>query len=392
MKVCIITSGDCPRRRLDATQLKDYFRQNGYRLTRLAANADVIILITCAYTCQAEDLALDMVERFSRKKSQLIVTGCLPAINPQRLAKVFSGITLPTHSLGDIDRYFPGFPVNFTKIPDANRASTASPFPSFRLGDISWRVSRHPVLTLKMFLKKRRIERVWARKFYIRTSWGCRGKCSYCVIRKAIGDLRSKPIAVCREELCRGLDQGFNSIVLEGDDTGAYGLDIGYSLPLLLQELTSIQSDFTLDLGCLNPIWLVKYARELTSIAGSGKLGTIECCIQSGSDRILQLMNRYCNSGKVVSALLDIKNASPSKVLTTHVMVGFPTETEEDFEKTIDVVERVGFDELVVFRYQEKEGSESEGIKEKVAIEIIEKRSARIFRRLSRQGVNVLCV
>ncbi|MEA1927664.1 MAG: hypothetical protein U9N73_05610, partial [Candidatus Auribacterota bacterium] len=85
MKVCIITSGDCPRRRLDATKLKDYFRQNGYRLTRLAANADVIILITCAYTCQAEDLALDMVERFSRKKNQLIVTGCLPAINPQRL-------------------------------------------------------------------------------------------------------------------------------------------------------------------------------------------------------------------------------------------------------------------------------------------------------------------
>jgi len=392
MKVCLITSADCPRRRLDATQLKDYFRQNGCQRTRSAADADVIVLITCAYTCQAEDLALDMVERFSRMKNQLIVTGCLPAINPQRLEKVFSGITLPIHLLGDIDRYFPGFPVNFSKISDANRASTVSPLPFFRPGDIFRRVSRHPVLTLKMFLKKRRIERLWAQKFYIRTSWGCRGKCSYCVIRKAIGDLRSKPIAVCREELCRGLDQGFNSIVLEGDDTGAYGLDIGSSLPRLLQELISIKSDFTLDLGCLNPIWLVKYAQELTLIAGSGKLGTIECCIQSGSDRILQLMIRYSNSDKVVSVLLDIKNASPSTVITTHVMVGFPTETEEDFEETIDVVKRVGIDELVVFPYQEKEGAESGGIKGEVAPEIIKKRSAHIYRLLSRQGVDVLCL
>lgn len=358
----------------------------------MAADADVIVLITCAYTRRAEDLAIDMVERFSRKKNQLIVSGCLPAINPQRLAKVFSGITLPTHSLGKIDRYFPLFRVSFTKIPDANRTSTAIPFPSFRLGNIFQRVGRHPLLALKMFLIKRRIERDWARKFYIRTSWGCRGKCSYCVIRSAIGDLRSKPIAICREELCRGMEQGFSSIVLEGDDTGAYGLDIGSNLPRLLRELTSIRSDFTFDLGCLNPIWLVKYARELTSIAGSGKLGRIECCIQSGSDRILQLMNRYSNPGKVVSALLDIKNASPSTVLTTHVMVGFPTETEKNFEETIAVVERVGFDELVIFPYQEKEGSKAEGIKEKVATDIIEKRSARIYRRLSLQGIDVLCV
>lgn len=391
MKACIITSAHCPRRRLDATRLKDYFRNNGYRLTRSTVDADVTVLITCAYTSRTEDLAIDMVKRYSRKKNQLLVTGCLPAINPQRLADVFSGISLPAHSLDEIGSHFPHFTVGFAEIPDANRASIAISFPSFRPGNILRRISQHPVLALKMFFKKRRIERAWAQNFYIRTSWGCRGRCSYCVIRSAIGDLRSKPIATCQEELSRGLEHGFSRIVLEGDDTGAYGLDIGSNLPHLLRNLISIRSNFTLELGCLNPIWIVKYAQELTSIAGSGKLGAIECCIQSGSARILKLMNRYHDPDRIIDALIDIKQASPSTILSSHVIVGFPTETEADLEETIDMIERVGFNWVVVFPYEEKEGCRAESIKEKVATDIIRKRSAYIYRRLSRRGVDVLC-
>jgi len=390
MKTCIITSSQCTRRRLDATLLKDYFRQNGWQITRSAAEADLIILVTCAFTGRDEDIAVEMVERFARQKKRMIVTGCLPAINPQRLAEVFSGETIPTRCLESIDRHFPDFTVSFGDLLDANRASTTISFPAYRPHTILRRLVKYPLLAPRMFLKKRRIDREWGQQFYLRTSWGCRGRCSYCVIRGAIGDLRSKPLAACREELRRAAARGVSSITLDGDDLGAYGLDIGSSLPELLGALVAEEGDFTLDLNCLNAVWLARYSEELAGFAGGGRLRRIECCIQSGSPRILKLMNRYPDTGKVVSAFLGIKNRSPATILNTHVIVGFPTETEDDLNDTIGVLERVGFDEVIIFHYQEKEGAASRDIPGKVPEKVIRRRIGRLYRRLSRRGADVL--
>ena len=392
MKAYIISNANCTRRRLDTSRLKEYFLANGYKLARSASTADIIIVVTCAYIRETEDLSLDMVTKYSRKKGRLFVAGCLSAINPQQLNTIFSGITLPTHSLESIDNYFPQFKVKFAEIPDANRASGAVLFPSFN-PSCYWRnIRRNPPLALRMFFKKRRIESAWRKQYYIRTSWGCRGNCSYCVIRNAIGPLKSKPIAACTKELIRGLELGFNNLMLDGDDLGAYGLDIASTLPELLQNLISIQGHHTLSLESLNPIWLVQYARELASIALSRRISSLECCIQSGSRRILKLMNRYANTGKIVAALLDIKNANPSTLFSTQIIAGFPSETEVDFKNTIDVIEKVGFESVVIFRYQENKRCRAASLREKVPPEVIENRVTRAYRRLSRQGVDVICI
>ena len=392
MKAYIISSSNCTRRRLDTSRLKEYFLSNGYKLSRSASSADIIIVVTCAFIRETEDLSLDMVIRYSQNKGRLIVAGCLPAINPQQLNTVFSGSTIPTHSLENIDDYFPQFKVKFAEIMDANRASGAVLFPSFNPG-IYWRkISRNPAMALTMFNKKRRTDRAWAKNYYIRTSWGCRGKCSYCVIRRAIGPLKSKPIADCAKELIRGLEQGFNTFLLDGDDLGAYGLDVDSTLPELIRNLISIQGHHTLRLESLNPLWLVQYSKELTSLVLSNRISSIECCIQSGSKRILELMDRYADPSKMLAVLLDIKSANPSTLFSTQIIVGFPSETEIDFENTIEIVEKVGFESVVIFRYQENEKCRAASLREKVPPEVIENRIRGAYRRLSCQGVDVLCI
>ena len=392
MKAYIISSSNCTRRRLDASRLKDYFLANGYKLARSASSADIIIVVTCAFTPEAANLSREMVIRYSRKKGRLIVAGCLPPINPQLLNTVYSGITIPTHSLESIEDYFPQFKVKFAKIPDTNRTSGSVLFPSFNPVTYWRKFSRNPALALRMFFEKRKKDNAWTGNYYIRTSWGCRGKCSYCVIRGAIGPLKSKPIDVCIKEVVRGVELGFNHFVLDGDDLGAYGFDINSTLPELLQNLINIEGRHTLSLEALNPLWLVQYSKELTSLVLSNRISAIECCIQSGSKRILKLMSRYADPIIIVAALLDIKNANPSTLFSTHLIVGFPSETEDDFDNSIKVIEKVGFDSVIILRYQDNEGCPAASLGEKVAPEVIENRVRRAYHRLSQQGVDVLCV
>jgi tRNA A37 methylthiotransferase MiaB len=161
MKVYVVASSHCPRRRLDATQLKRYFNLNGCELTASASDADISILVTCAYTQKTEDIAMDMVKRFCRDENKLMVTGCLPAINPERLSSVFEDISISPHSLHEIDQYFPEFKVKFCDIADANEASIAIALPSHNLRSMIGRFIRHPIWVTSMFLRKRRRAHRW---------------------------------------------------------------------------------------------------------------------------------------------------------------------------------------------------------------------------------------
>ncbi len=391
MKAYIVTNSDCTRRRLDASRLTEYFKANGWELTDSARSADVIVVVTCAYTQKAEDLAVEMVEGLSHTQAKVIVSGCLPSINPERLDEVFSGITLPTHSLHTIDEHFPESKVSFSELPDAHRIFKAPFLPPIRPSVLLRRLGR-PVHALQMLFKKRSIDRARSEKFYIRTSWGCRGACSYCVIPSAIGKLRSKPVVECRNELAEGLRQGVTSFVLDGDDLGAYGLDIGLTFPDLLRGVLEEGEDYTLEIEELNPRWLVEYAEDLVSIVRSGRIRAICCCVQSGNSRVLKLMNRYHDVDKIVDALRRLREASPSLELSTHVIVGFPSETEEELEDTIGFLEKSGFSKALIFPYEDKAGSKASHLEEKVPREVIAGRAKRMHARLSGRGVNTVCV
>lgn len=394
MRVYIVTNADCTRRRLDASLLKEFFSINGWELARTPRSAELIVVVTCSYTEQSEDMAIEMVRRFGAGEKTLIVAGCLPAINPERLEEIFSGATLPTHSIDTIDTLFPEFKFSFSDLRDAHQISRAPMIPSFRPTVWLRRFRYNPAFLIRMFQRKRKIDIRRLGKYYIRAAWGCRGNCSYCVIRKAVGPLKSKPISVCLDEMEEGLSRGVTNFVLEGDDLGAYGLDIGSNFADLLKNLLLIdRSDkHTVEIEEINPRWLVKYSRELIPLFREGRVKRLCCCLQSGSSRILKLMRRYHDIDEIEKTLRDIKTADPSILLSTHILVGFPGETGEEFEETVRIVEKIGFDRILVFRYQDRPGTTAANLPEKVSRREVEIRIRKIYSRLSERGVETVCV
>ena len=329
----------------------------------------------------------------------MIVTGCLPAIAPAKLSRVFKGRTITTCDLETIDTLFPWFDRRLHDVPDANTCH----YSKFALPD-PWPVRAEKVLA---FTRKSIREFEWSPRFFkkgshylktrlinqdgrftqpalpvipvkqkrhgIRIGSGCLGTCSYCGIRKAIGPLQSKPLNACLTEYRRLLRDGHRDFVIGSEDTGAYGRDIGSSLPQLLDAFGHVDSGITVRwyLTSLKPIWLLEFQSEILKLAGRGKLSHLECPIQSGSARILDLMNRPVDLFATEKILTAIRKAAPDIALVTHIIVGFPSETDHDFEKTMALLKRHSFQSIVLNPYDDKPQSVASRMDHKVPADII---------------------
>ncbi len=238
------------------------------------------------------------------------------------------------------------------------------------------------------------------KQYYLFVCKGCMGNCSYCTIKHAVGGLRSKEVEEIVGEYVEGLNAGYGRFIIQGDDVGAYGLDVQSSFPALVRELVEAKNGFRKRRGSLvgngeggvfhldeiHPRWLVEYDAEMIDFAGTKSIGDILCPVQSGSKRILKLMNRYDDKDKMLEVFQRIRWASPGTSFSTHIIVGFPSETEADFEDTLELVPRGGFRDVTIFPYDEKEWSLSREIEPKVASTVINnrvKRAVKYFNRLN---------
>jgi tRNA A37 methylthiotransferase MiaB len=229
------------------------------------------------------------------------------------------------------------------------------------------------------------------KKFIIRHSWGCTGNCSYCGIKKAVGPHISKSIESCVNEFKEGISLGNKTFLLSGDDTGAYGIDTLSSFPELLYEIIRLkETQYEIEIKGLNPVWMVKYIDDLENILKSERINKISCPIQSASSRILKLMNRYSNVEKIKDAFLRLKKAYPKLKFSTHIILGFPTETMEDLEKTISFLNDIEFDYVLVFTYVEIPGAKSEMIEPKIPKDIMEKRLKYLKKHLKKEGYHTI--
>jgi len=166
-----------------------------------------------------------------------------------------------------------------------------------------------------------------------------------------VGKLKSKPIETCLTEFQDILESGCKKIMLVAENVGAYGLDINTTFPELLTQLLGIEGDYKIEIEELHPIWLIKYWDKLVPLLGLGKIKLIVCPIQSGSDRILKLMNRQHDKLKMKNTLIKMKNIYPGLQLNTIIIIGFPSETEKDFQETLDIVKEIGFGLVVILGY-----------------------------------------
>lgn len=403
MKKIFIYLEACKRRAFDAIKIKNYFLKNGHEIVNKPENADYIIFFTCAFKNEMAELCLNILKEFQQYDAELIVAGCLPGIEKVKLAEIFDGKTINTKELDEIDILFPENKIKFKEIDDENIldqvfdegrliGNTKNFLSKIRwLANIYLRIKNH---VLKCLFGEQSViySHTTTKPFFIRIAKGCLGNCSYCAIKKGIGPLQSKSLHHCINEFKKGLKGGYDNFHLLAGDTGAYGLDIGSNFPELLDNITKIPGEYKISIGGLNPRWLVKYINELEEILKRNKILVLGIPLQSGSSRILKLMLRYHATEKIRDALLRLKTYYPDLTLSTSCIVGFPTESKEDFIQTLDLIKKSNYDNGALFPFSCKTGTEAEKLESKISKKEMLKRLKFAKKYLKKAGYHIFYV
>jgi MiaB/RimO family radical SAM methylthiotransferase len=202
---------------------------------------------------------------------------------------------------------------------------------------------------------------------FVMIAQGCSNRCSYCNISRAKGPVRSEPPEIVVSRIRQGLAAGAKEVTLLADDCASYGSDIGVDLVQLLERLLSLDESPKLKLGYMYPAFLLRRFDDLQPLFATEGIVSMNVPVQSGSQRVLDLMNRDYPIEGVLEAVDSLRSTAPGLWLSTHVIINFPTETREDFLRSLSVGER--FDEVVYLHYSGNLGTAASRITPRVAPE-----------------------
>jgi len=187
---------------------------------------------------------------------------------------------------------------------------------------------------------------------------GCNGSCSYCIIAKARGRLKSRRAEDVAQEVEKLVSQGAVEVQVSAQDMAAYGSDIGTNLGQLLERLAVIPGDFMLRVGMMNPNSALLIKNQLLSAYQSPKIYRfLHIPVQSGSDRILRCMGRRYSAANFLELVGAFRSAHPEITIITDVIVGFPGETDEDFIATLDLIKLLQPDKVNITRFSVRPGT-----------------------------------
>lgn len=399
MKKVFIFSFGCSNRYLDAEKYKLFFQKNNFLLADNLEEADYIILNTCAFRKSEEDIAIARLIEFQKRKkpdAEIIVTGCLPAINGARMRQYFSGQSVTPKEITKLDSLF-GATTSIAAIPDSNT------YRFHRPKKIREAIMALPRIGANGLLKKaikygaaKILQNKTADEkesfYYLRIVNGCLGNCSYCAIKYAIGNAKSKPLEEVLIEIKNILEQDKDAkIVLIGDDTGAYGLDIGTTFADLLKTVAQIDAVKQIDIEEINIHWLVKDYEAIAAVLRNPKFKNLQFALQSGSERILKLMNRpVLKSPREIAKLLGkLKEINPDLNFKGQFIIGFPGETVEDVNLTLENILESELDEVSLFKFDPKPNTPAEKMPDQIAEREKEARIRRIKNKLKNNRIKV---
>lgn len=323
MKVFIKGLNSCGMRKINVQKYRDFLRENGHEVVSNPKDSNVILIWTCAFRRDFRDNSLSEIQRYQKDfDSEVIVAGCLPDIDKKILSKCFHGKVINwREEEKKMEEYFGTSRKRLSEIPiifgEKNICDDVTKFREENPDKDASFVDQF----IKLFIAE-----------------GCRFECTYCTERLAFPPYRSFPenkiVETCRDLVKK---TGQMEVILLGDSIGDYGHDIGSSLPALIRKLKTIHSGLKISLQGLNPAHFLKYYGELTEFICNGDIRSMQIPIQSASDRALRLMNRpYAKAD--IERIFTFLNESKFKEYDTHLIIGFPGETEEDYEETIGFV------------------------------------------------------
>lgn len=347
---------------------------------------------------------MNKIKDFQRYTAELIVAGCLPAIDKEELSEVFSGKVISTKDLDNLDSLFPKNIKKFQELDDENILFYGLDTSNIR-GIIKKVFSRltfidnfysniKKYIYKKMFGEDTIIYRYLVEEptYYLRISWGCLANCAYCAIKRSTGPHHSKAFDQCMKEFQKGLKEGYKKFHVTGDNVAFYGVDVRSSLIELLDEMTVAPGDYQLYIQHLGGQWVTNNIDKLEQILKRNKIRYISIAIQSGSPHILKLMNRYSDVEKMKQVLSRLRKNHPEIIFNAHYIIGFPSEKEDDFHDTLSFIKTVDFTDGNVFPFSCKTGTKAEEIEPKIPKETIFKRTKYAKKYLKTIGYKVIYI
>lgn len=365
MKRAFVHTVSCLARQLDAIAIKNFLSENGWQVVDDHKKADLVLIGTCGVTKKREDSSIDAILRYKKNKSdsEVVVFGCLPAINHDRIRSVFDGEII---DLGSIEK--------LNEITEAKIGINR-----FKGNFFDQKPSK--IHFLKDKIRGLGNKRFGEKNYYITLSIGCLGNCSYCTTKNAIGDLKSRPIEEILCDFDTGLKLGYKRFVLCASDTGAYGRDIGTDITSLLKKIFGREGDYRISLTYFNPRWCNDIISNMTDFFKSGKIDFISLPVQSGSNRILEFMNRNYTVEDFEMCIKHLKDTNPRLTISTDIIYGFPGETEEDFRKTLRLLDNPRINSILPTFYSERPKTKKFPKKMRVPHHIKKSRETRIYIR-----------
>ncbi len=366
-KVALVSLG-CPKNLVDAEVMLGHLPVERFEITTDEAQADIIIVNTCSFIKEAKEESVETileVADFKKKGScrKLVVSGCLPQRYQDELSRELPEVDL------------------FMGTGDAPRI--------VELLDAAVEGERMPVAVgMAEYLYDHTTPRVKSSPFYstyVKIAEGCANHCSYCIIPQLRGTLRSRSIASVVAEVKRLVAEGVKEVNLIAQDVTAFGADRedGARLEDLLRELVKIEDLQWLRLLYAYPDGISDELIEL--IAGEEKICKyLDLPLQHIDDSILAMMNRRVDQAGIRDLLRRLRRRIPGVTLRTSFIVGFPGETETQFERLLEFVNEGHFERVGVFRYSREEGTAAAGLENQVPERVKKSRYQKLMKAQKR--------
>lgn len=348
--------------RLNEAELETWanqFLMLGHQVTTDSADADIVVFNSCAVTAEADRKSRQQIGRIHRKNPQakMIVTGCHASLHSEAV-RDYLGVDMVVNN---------------------DRKDDLVTLAVEQLG-LTISDSEQPVQNA-LFLRGRH-------RAFIKIQDGCRYRCSYCIVTIARGEERSRSIPGIIDEINTLHQQGVQEIVLTGVHVGGYGSDTGSSLTLLLTEILQQTDIARIRLASVEPWDLTDSFFQL--FANTRLMPHMHLPVQSGCDSVLQRMARRCKTGEFSRILAALRSMNPLFNVTTDLIVGFPGETEQEWQQTVKYVEGAGFGHMHIFSFSPRQGTKAAGLPGEVSKQVKKQRNQQMHQLAARLKVSEL--
>ncbi|MFH1055298.1 MAG: radical SAM protein [Candidatus Altiarchaeota archaeon] len=318
-RVYMWQNGLCITYLLIFRKFQEFLKANGWEIVNKPADAEWIVTGACGSFLPVIDDYLRHIESYLRGGKKVLVYGCLPKITPERYHEYEkrANLLIPPERPELIEELIPNARVRWSDIPNNGE---------FRREDY-----RNYDPTRK----------------YVLIQYGCSIECTYCPHVKGIGKNVSRSKKEVINEVNSMLNNGAKTIFLEGRDIGSWGIDLKQqdSFPSILEEILTLPGNFDVYVNQFGANWAVHYGKRLFELFENPKIRDVHIPIQTTSERLLTLMGRNPNVKKLSPLLKSLRVNRPNLMLRTDLIIGFPTETEEELNDTLEFVKE-HFDEV----------------------------------------------